>query len=96
MLVFFVVYRGYVQPYFMPGSFVFIERLKEYGGGYWLGRVYDNFYEFCIERPVSMREGMEMLLLIKGVERNAHKFVDDFQLEPPEPPPEDDLKNRRL
>ncbi|EBV7175782.1 hypothetical protein AVE16_09365 [Salmonella enterica subsp. enterica serovar Thompson] len=33
-----IVYRDETLNYFKPGGYVFFQRLKEYGGGYWLGK----------------------------------------------------------
>lgn len=37
-----VVYRGESRDWISPGKYVFFQRLKEYGGGYWLGQAYDG------------------------------------------------------
>lgn len=72
-----VVYRGETREYFKPGRRVLFQRLKEYGGGYWLGRVYDNAFIFDIERPVSMREGMQYMLISDKVEASHMDFEDE-------------------
>lgn len=77
-----IIYRGEVlEPrYFKPGGWVFFQRLKEYGGGYWFGRTWPDFFEFGIERPVSLREGIAYLLITARVESNFLDFDDDFTL----------------
>ncbi|EPU0990948.1 ABC transporter ATP-binding protein [Cronobacter turicensis] len=44
-----VVYRGEDLPRYVPGGLVFFQRLKECGGGYWLGRTCDGvfMFEYC-------------------------------------------------
>ena len=37
-----IVYRGETLQNFKPGQYVFFQRLKEYGGGYWLGRTHED------------------------------------------------------
>lgn len=72
-----VVYRGETREYFRPGQRVFFQRLKEYGGGYWLGRAYDDAFIFDIERPISLAEGMEYILISDSVEASYMDFVDE-------------------
>lgn len=48
-----IVYRDETLNYFKPGGYVFFQRLKEYGGGYWLGKIYEDGFEFVLERPTS-------------------------------------------
>ncbi|SFR13920.1 hypothetical protein SAMN04487773_3265 [Enterobacter sp. kpr-6] len=72
-----VVYRGQMHEYFIPGTRVFFQRLKEYGGGYWLGRVYDDAFIFDIERPVSLAEGMDYILISRKVESSFMDFEDE-------------------
>lgn len=75
-----VVYRGEMLPYFVDGGWVFFQRLKEYGGGYWLGRTYNDAFVFGLERPTSLFGGIQFILASRYVEENADKFDDDFQL----------------
>lgn len=60
-----VVCRGDICNYIKPGTYLFFQRLKEHGGGYWLGQGYDDWFGFVIERTASLREGMILLLTIK-------------------------------
>lgn len=39
-----VVYRGRQLERFVPGGWVMFQRPKECGGGYWLGRTYDDCF----------------------------------------------------
>lgn len=75
-----IVYRGESLPHFVEGGWVFFQRLKEYGGGYWLGRTYNDAFIFGLERPASLFEGIQFILASRSVERNADKFDDDFTL----------------
>jgi len=78
-----VVYRGETRNWIYPGTHVFFQRSKECGGGYWLGTVYDDFYKFIIERPVSIREGIDYLFVMNKVVREGNVFddsLDDFKL----------------
>lgn len=60
------------------GGYVFFQRLKEYGGGYWLGKIYEDGFEFVLERPTSLSEGIKHLLVLKSVEDGYLEFVDDI------------------
>lgn len=53
-----IVYRGDYLECFHPGGWVFFQRSKEAGGGFWLGRTYDFVFMFELPRPVSLREGI--------------------------------------
>ena len=65
-----VVYRGEVLEHFKPGGWVFFQRPKECGGGYWI--------EY--ERPVSLSEGMIYLTSLIKVEARSNDFDENFSL----------------
>ncbi|MBF7994084.1 hypothetical protein [Rahnella laticis] len=78
-----VVYRGDTREWIAPGTYVFFQRLKEHGGGYWLGQVFDDWFSFVSEEPISLRQGMHLLLEIKSQDKEDMKFdgsVDNFFL----------------
>lgn len=73
-----VVYRGETRDRIEPGTYVFFQRLKEHGGGYWLGQVYEDWFGFIIEQPVSLMQGMEILQQIAGQRKDIMKFDDSL------------------
>lgn len=75
-----VVYRGQGLEYFVEGGWVFFQRLKEHGGGYWLGRTYHDAFIFGLERPVSLFEGIGFIFDTRRAERRFPAFDDDFKL----------------
>lgn len=75
-----IVYRGQVLENYRRGGWVFFQRSKEYGGGYWLGRTYDNVFIIEYERPTSLHEGMVFLLSLKEVEARSDDFDPNFSL----------------
>lgn len=75
-----VVYRGEVLEHFKPGGWVFFQRPKECGGGYWLGRTFDDVFMIEYERPVSLNEGMRFLMIVDEVEANSNEFVTNLSL----------------
>lgn len=78
-----IVYRGETRDRIEPGKYVFFQRLKEHGGGYWLGQVYDDWFCFVIEQPVSLMQGMESLQTMAGQKKDIMKFddsLDNFML----------------
>ncbi|CAH0178504.1 hypothetical protein SRABI106_01046 [Rahnella aquatilis] len=78
-----VVHRGETRDWIPPGRYVFFQRRKEYGGGYWLGQVYDDWFGFVIEEPVSLRQGIEYLMSLRSNESQLggfHDEQDDFFL----------------
>ncbi|EGW1594110.1 hypothetical protein JGO29_003727 [Salmonella enterica subsp. enterica serovar Bareilly] len=72
-----IVYRGETLQNFKPGQYVFFQRLKEYGGGYWLGRTHEDGFEFLLEEPTSLGRGLEFLITHSSVEDRFMEFVDD-------------------
>lgn len=75
-----VVYRGETVDYIRPGSWVFFQRPIHCGGGYWLGRAYDDVFIIEYERPTSLFDGIRFMMLSKEVRSNAHLFDDNFEL----------------
>ncbi|QDL32416.1 hypothetical protein [Serratia liquefaciens] len=75
-----IVYRGEVLPHFVEGGWVFFQRLKEYGGGYWLGRTYHDVFILEYDRPTSLYDGILFIFEMKRVERGYTAFDDDFTL----------------
>jgi len=75
-----IVYRGQTLDVYRPGGWVFFQRAKECGGGYWLGRTHDNVFMIEYERPISLREGMLFLLSMKQVEAKSDDFDPYFTL----------------
>lgn len=75
-----VVYRGEVLEHFKSGGWVFFQRPKECGGGYWLGRTYQDVFMIEYERPVSLNEGMQYLLLMDEVGSKSDEFITNFSL----------------
>lgn len=74
-----VVYRGQTLQHFKPGQYVFFQRLKEYGGGYWLGKTHEDGFEFVLEQPTSLNHGIKFLLQLEDVESRFMEFVDDVE-----------------
>lgn len=75
-----VVYRGQGLEYFVDGGWVFFQRLKEYGGGFWLGKTYHDVFMLVFERPTSLFDGIVFIQQSKSAERNSTTFDDDFEL----------------
>lgn len=75
-----VVYRGEILPHFVEGGWVFFQRLKEYGGGYWLGRTYHDVFILEYDRPTSLYDGILFIFEMKRAEHSYTDFDDDFTL----------------
>lgn len=73
-----VVYRGNTREWVTPGAYVFFQRLKEHGGGYWLGQIYDDWFGFLIDEPISLRQGMDYLMTMRDQEKDIMKFDDSM------------------
>ncbi|MFP1883524.1 hypothetical protein ACLEDP_16695 [Lonsdalea quercina] len=75
-----IVYRGESLNQLLPGEWVFFQRKKEVGGGYWLGRTYPDFYQFGPELPVSLYQGLQYIMASDKVDVISHIFDDHFEL----------------
>ncbi|MHA1055852.1 hypothetical protein [Enterobacter mori] len=75
-----VVYRGETLEYYHPRGWVFFQRPKVCGGGYWLGRTYDGVFIIESARPVSLNAGMNFLAPMKKVEVANEEFDPIFSL----------------
>jgi hypothetical protein len=77
-----VVYRGGIYHHYLPGKWVFFQREKHYGGGFWIGQAYDDGYLFGIPWPVSLREGIKFLSTLDRPPPGNFigGDVDDFEL----------------
>ena len=79
-LKFQVVYRDEVLESYQPGGWVFFQRPKEYGGGYWLGRTYDGVFIIEYERPLSLHDGVVYLNSLNRIEAQSQEFDPNFSL----------------
>ncbi|HDR2353297.1 TPA: hypothetical protein QCH65_000441 [Enterobacter roggenkampii] len=77
-----VVYRGQQLERYVPGGWVMFQRPKECGGGYWLGRTYDDCFWFEFDRPTSLGDAIEYIIGYEKVSKNYLEFDDDFHLVP--------------
>lgn len=75
-----VIYRGETLVYFNPGEWVFFQRSKESGGGYWLGRTYDFVFMLGIDHPVSLSQGIAFMDDLEPKSTFTPESVDDFKL----------------
>ncbi|AIR84877.1 hypothetical protein LH22_05125 [Pantoea rwandensis] len=60
-----IVYRGDSLECFHLGGWVFFQRSKEAGGGFWLGRTFDFVFMIELQHPVSLHEGIIYLQKLK-------------------------------
>lgn len=70
-----IVYRGDYLECFHPGGWVFFQRPKEAGGGFWLGRTYDFVFMIELPRPVSLREGIIYLQQLRYGSASSSDFA---------------------
>lgn len=80
-----VVYRGDSLQNFKPGGWVFFQRAKAHGGGYWLGRTYEGVFIIEYEKPISLYDGIGFIMLVTEMEKkndfeNMEVYVPDSQL----------------
>ncbi|HHO9698589.1 TPA: hypothetical protein ACRZGO_001230 [Citrobacter braakii] len=75
-----IVYRGQTLETIIPGQWVFFQRPKECGGGYWMGRTYDDCFWLESDYPVSLSDGLGYLIVITKVESTSHEFDANYSL----------------
>lgn len=49
-----VIHRGEYMERVIPGKWLFIQRAKEYGGGWWFGRGYNDCFMLEFDKPTSL------------------------------------------
>lgn len=69
-----IVYRGDCLECFHSGGWVFFQRPKEAGGGFWLGRTYDFVFMIELPCPVSLREGIIYLQQLRYGSASSSDF----------------------
>jgi len=72
-----VVYRGEELEHFREGEWVFFQRPKECGGGYWFGRTYSFYFWLEFEQPTSLAQGIDYLLALESIRPQLEVFDDD-------------------
>lgn len=77
-----VVYRGQQLECYVPGGWVMLQKPKEGGGGYWLGRTYDDCFWFDFDRLTSLGIAIEYVITYDKVRINHQNFDDEFELIP--------------
>lgn len=50
------------------GKLVFFQRSKTSGGGFWLVRTYPYYFEYVISYPVSLRQGIDVIIGIQAAQ----------------------------
>lgn len=75
-----IVYRGEGLKNFIPGGWVFFQRPKNCGGGYWLGRTYEDCFWLELEFPVSLNDGLVFLLEVTRVEQRNDESDANYSL----------------
>ena len=76
-----IVHRGESLTYYKPGGWVFFQRSRESGGGYWLGRTYNFVFIFELPQPVSLHQGILFLNSLESESTFKPESVDDFKLQ---------------
>lgn len=75
-----IVYRDeYLQKY-VPGGWVLFQRMKEYGGGFWLGKTFDGLFMLELDHPVSLHDGIVYIVRYPPAAANPDDLDDEFRL----------------
>lgn len=75
-----IIYRGQVLERLTLGDWVFFQRPKECGGGFWLGRIYEDCFWLELEFPVSLYDGLEFLMEVTRVEQRSDEVDANYSL----------------
>ncbi|WP_105577115.1 lF-82 [Cronobacter sakazakii] len=76
-----IIYRGEIHHRITPGRWVLIQRAREYGGGWWLGKAYDDVFMLEFEKPSSMAVATEYIMS-HGRMQTFPPWDDEFELKP--------------
>jgi len=77
-----IIYRGEQLERWTPGGWVIFQLPKECGGGFWLGRTYEDCFWFEFDRPTSLGDALSYLITVNSVSARSDTFDDDFELTP--------------
>ncbi|HGN8998585.1 TPA: hypothetical protein ACK1ZT_004075 [Citrobacter freundii] len=75
-----IIYRGQVLELYTHSGWVFFQRPKECGGGFWLGRIYEDCFWLELKFPVSLHDGLVFLMEITRVEQRSDEFNANYSL----------------
>ncbi|MBK0089442.1 hypothetical protein [Erwinia sp. S59] len=76
-----IIYRGEMLTYYKPGEWVFFQRAKENGGGYWLGKTFDFVFMLEMPHPVSIAQGLKFMSEQEVSATVKPDSADDFRLQ---------------
>nr|WP_228530484.1 hypothetical protein [Citrobacter amalonaticus] len=66
--------------HYSPGGWVFFQRPKKCGGGYWLGRTYVDCFWLELEYQVSFYDSLGFLMAVTRVELRSDEFDTNYSL----------------
>lgn len=75
-----VVYRGDFIESVPDGRWMMIQRGKQYGGGYWFGKAYSDCFWLEFERPMSLSDCVEYVVLHNQLSAGEQEFEEEFKL----------------
>lgn len=74
-----IIYRGDFIDSVPEGHWLIIQRAKLYGGGYWLGKAYNDCFWLEFEKPMSLSECMQYVARYDLVASEQY-FDEEFKL----------------
>lgn len=75
-----VVHRGDFVESVVEGRWLIIQRAKECGGGFWLGRAYNDCFWLEFERPMSIFDCVQYVVTYGAMEQRGQVFEEEFKL----------------
>lgn len=75
-----IVYRDECLQKYVPGGWVLFQRMKEYGGGFWLGKTFDGLFMLELDHPVSLHDGIVYIVRYPPAAANPVDLDDEFRL----------------
>jgi len=64
---------------YIPGGWVFFQRPKENGGGYWLGKTFDGVFLLELDKPVALGQGITHIIMSTGTPPRKDD-IENFRL----------------
>ena len=75
-----IIYRDQVLERFTHSGWVFFQRPKECGGGFWLGRTYEDCFWLELEFSVSLYDGLGFLMEVTRGEQRSDEVDANYPL----------------
>jgi len=75
-----IVYRCDTLARMQEGGWVIFQRAKAYGGGFWLGRTYNDCFWLEFDKPTCLSDAITYIISYSSMLNMKQGFDDEFRL----------------